>query len=564
MHVLKRHWVFISLCIIFAVALFFRVYKLGTVPHNLSDDEIANTYGAQYILKNGVDLYGNTTPLLYFDKFGDYPPVLPMYVSGLSSLVFGTGEFGSRFLIALLGALTVIPVFLLAKLVFKNTWTALFAAGILAILPWHVTYSRVNSEGIVGLFVFTWGIWLLLVAVTVRSLRIYVPAFIVLLLTYLLYPSFRIIVPLTLIAVPVLIWQYGWKTRFMAVVAGSVIIAFALTFYISSTVWGKGRFDQTSIFTTVSGVEIQLKQFIFNEPDITTARIFNNKPVYFGREFLRQYSFYFSPTYLFFDGGQPKHYRYPNSGLAYVSLAVLTIIALIAYFRRSSTKMAYPLFLVLLYILALSPIPAALTVVDSPHTHRSITMSVFLVFVFAFAFHSIISSKLWKIPVLAVLGIVLSAEVIFFYHHYLQHTNAYAGLYRNEGSRELVEFIVANKDIYDEFYISSSSLWFALYYLYYTENYDPSLAGKFGKDFRIDKIDNVYFMPQNCPSEEIINMSMRENKLAVSRKAFIADSSDCQPRSWGDKQVFDKIGTISRTGITDVFTLLRIVPTYTE
>lgn len=540
------------------------MYKLGTVPHNLSDDEIANTYGAQYILKNGVDLYGNRVPLLYFDKFGDYPPVLPMYVSGLSSLVFGTGEFGSRLLIVLLGAVTVLPVFLIANLVFKNRYTALFAALVLAILPWHVTYSRVNSEGIVGLFVFTWGIWFLLKALSARSIPAFTGAVIVLILTYFIYPSFRIMVPLTLFAVPAVIWKHGWRTRFMGAVVISIILTFSLTFYISSTTWGKGRFAQTSIFNAVSGVDIQLTQFIFNEPDITTARIFNNKPVYYAREFMRQYSLYFSPAYLFFEGGFPKHYRYPNSGLAYIALAILTGIAVLAYFRRSSTKMEYPLFLFLLYILALCPLPAALTVVDSPHTHRSIAMSVFLVFVFAFGFHSIISSKLQKVPLLLALGVLMFAELIFFYHHYLQHTNAYAGLYRNEGYRELVEYIEANKDTYDEFYISNTSRWFALYYLYYTENYDPALAGKFGSDFRIEQIGDIHFMPQNCPSEEIINMSMREGKLAISRNALVADSSDCETKGWGDKQVFDKVGTIRRTGLTDVFTLLRIVPSYTE
>ena len=140
--------------LILLLAIFLRLYQLGDLPHGLHNDEVANTYATKFILLNGKDIYGNKSPLLFMDKFGDYPPILPMYLSGLGTLIFGNNEFGSRSLIALTGALLVIPVYYLTLLIFKRKESALFSALVVAIAPVHVNLSRLNAEGIVALTIF--------------------------------------------------------------------------------------------------------------------------------------------------------------------------------------------------------------------------------------------------------------------------------------------------------------------------------------------------------------------------------------------------------------------------
>ncbi len=49
---------------------------------------------------------------------------------------------------------------------------------------------------------------------------------------------------------------FGWLTL--------LLIFFSLTFYISQTPWGKGRFDQTSIFSEQSGVSIRMSEMTYN------------------------------------------------------------------------------------------------------------------------------------------------------------------------------------------------------------------------------------------------------------------------------------------------------------
>src|SRR3989344_9325958 len=112
----------ILLCILL-LSIVLRTIALGSIPGVLQNDEIANTYGSRFILLHGIDLYANPFPLLYLDKFGDFPPVLPMYLSGLGTFLFGNNEFGARILIALFGAIIVLPAFSIGLSIFKNKST---------------------------------------------------------------------------------------------------------------------------------------------------------------------------------------------------------------------------------------------------------------------------------------------------------------------------------------------------------------------------------------------------------------------------------------------------------
>src|SRR5258707_10847312 len=107
----------IFLVFILFLAFVLRLAFLGTMPAHLHQDEVLNGYVGRYILQNGKDPHGNAWPLFYFDNFGDYPNVLPMYISGISTYIFGINEFALRFPIALVGSLIVLPVFALIKLV---------------------------------------------------------------------------------------------------------------------------------------------------------------------------------------------------------------------------------------------------------------------------------------------------------------------------------------------------------------------------------------------------------------------------------------------------------------
>lgn len=205
-----KHIHSITLGIILLFALAFRTLWLDTIPFSFHNDEVSNTYVGKYILLNGTDIHGNAYPLLYFDKFGDFPPVLPMYLSGASALIFGNTVGGSRLLIALIGTASVYLMYLLSVQFFKRKETALFCAGLFAAAPWHITLSRTHGEGVVGLAVFMGGMYLLLRALDNHKPVLLATSLTLMLSTYLLYPSFRIVVPVFLLAVMVFL---GVRTR---------------------------------------------------------------------------------------------------------------------------------------------------------------------------------------------------------------------------------------------------------------------------------------------------------------------------------------------------------------
>ncbi len=543
---------------IFLITLFLRIYKLGDTPYGLHNDEIANTYGTRFIFLNGQDIYGNKWPLIYLDKFGDYPPILPMYLSGLGTFLFGNDEFGSRALIAIVGSLMMFPIYFIVKTIFKRVETALFSALLFAILPVHIMLSRLNAEGIVALTVFVTAIALLLHAIVNNKYKIFIGSLLLLLFTYLLYPSLRIVVPLASVGIIVLVFIYKLPRKFLISAVVFTILSFLTTIYISSTYWGKGRFDQTSIFSTGSGVEIQIQQLIFNEKNILIARIFNNKIIGYGYEFIYQYFSYFDLNYLFGTKGRPILYTLPHTGLLFLSIIPLLIISLISYFQTKNKGIQNPFFVFIIYLLLISPIPAALTVADVPNIHRSLLLPILFIVLASYGFNSLYTIKLFRIPLQYICLFIIGLELIFFTHTYFTHVSFHTSVYRNDGNKELVNYLMENKNKYDAIYVTSKERWLPSYYLFYSNDYNPNYIGKFKNDFRLDNIDNIHFIEADCPTHLILDESKLQGKLSVPQNTLFIDDGECKFKLEVDEMKFTQIDDIKRVNFTTAFLIKEI------
>ncbi|OGD97861.1 hypothetical protein A3B54_04725 [Candidatus Curtissbacteria bacterium RIFCSPLOWO2_01_FULL_42_50] len=108
-----------KLLLIFFLALFLRLIFLGSVPAGFHNDEVDVGYVGKFIVLNGKDPAGNILPLA-FNKFGDFRPTGLFYLAGISQLIFGSNEFAVRLPTALFGALTVFPLFFLARELFSS------------------------------------------------------------------------------------------------------------------------------------------------------------------------------------------------------------------------------------------------------------------------------------------------------------------------------------------------------------------------------------------------------------------------------------------------------------
>jgi dolichyl-diphosphooligosaccharide--protein glycosyltransferase len=133
--------------VFFGVALFLRTY----LPHNgvFSGDWIKFTGNDAYYFMRLVDnLISNFPHLIHYDPYLSYPIGMmvdtPPFFSWLLAVVAWTIGLGSPsqhtvdvvgvYFPAILGALTVIPVYFIGKEVF-NRWVGVISAGLIALLP---------------------------------------------------------------------------------------------------------------------------------------------------------------------------------------------------------------------------------------------------------------------------------------------------------------------------------------------------------------------------------------------------------------------------------------------
>jgi len=134
------------LLVILPVALFLRVYGLDDIPPGLHYDEAANAILAADIAR------GKARPLFIEAYTGK--EVLFFYLGGASMRLLGASVFSLRLTSALIGVLTVLITYQLAREMFAHQgakasrWLALFSAALLATSYWHVTLSRYGFRAI--------------------------------------------------------------------------------------------------------------------------------------------------------------------------------------------------------------------------------------------------------------------------------------------------------------------------------------------------------------------------------------------------------------------------------
>jgi len=125
---------------IILLAAFFRLYRLDQLPPGLHFDEGFNAMMAQRVL-TGVE-----RPIFFTEDLTEEP--MAIYITAVSFGLFGPSPWSLRLVSAVAGMMTVAASYLLARGLFQSRWIAALAAFVLAILYWHVNFSRLGMEPI--------------------------------------------------------------------------------------------------------------------------------------------------------------------------------------------------------------------------------------------------------------------------------------------------------------------------------------------------------------------------------------------------------------------------------
>lgn len=135
----RKYKNYISLAVIVAGAFLLRVYGLGSLPYNYDEPKNIEIIDA-------IDLATLSLPARSFQ----HPPV-SVYVLNVGTALFGANPFGYRFMNAVVGALSALVIYRLARDGFGDARVGLLAALFLATNRFHIGWSRLINQEVIYL-----------------------------------------------------------------------------------------------------------------------------------------------------------------------------------------------------------------------------------------------------------------------------------------------------------------------------------------------------------------------------------------------------------------------------
>jgi len=129
---------------ILLIGIFARVYRFGSVPGGINQDEAFAAFEALSILRTGADSFGYRFPV-YLTAWGSGMNALESYLMIPFIALFGLKTWVIRLPQLIAAILTIPAVYSIMRKVTSEKG-ALFAVLLLAVCPWHVMLSRWGLE----------------------------------------------------------------------------------------------------------------------------------------------------------------------------------------------------------------------------------------------------------------------------------------------------------------------------------------------------------------------------------------------------------------------------------
>lgn len=397
---LKETVLLISVIIL---SIFLRFYKLGEVPNGLYVDEAAIGYNAYSFMQTGKDEFGKALPV-FLRSYEAYAPPLYTYVSTLSIAFLGLSVFATRFISALSGIFLTFIVYLIVKKlnISENKYLPLLTAFIFGILPWTIFFARGAYEANLAFLIISLSIYFLLLA---REKRFYlIPAFLLLGISTYAYQAERVVSYLIILS-------------YLFVYSGKNILAFIKSriFTISVLLFLIIQVPQFVLALNPSFSKRASGLFYGEAVKSQSQKIFLPKlvsyPLSLTREFVSNFSSYFSPRNLFWEGDPDLQRGLPGIGPMYFWMVAPYLVGLYFLFKESKNKDALFIFYLML---SFASIPALTK--DPFSTLRSLPLSFPLSVIVSLGIvKMVLYLRKFSYPVIAILIIVSG---IFFWRSY--------------------------------------------------------------------------------------------------------------------------------------------------
>lgn len=519
-----------ALVFIVILALFLRLFALGSIPPGLTNDEADIGYDAFSLLNTGRDQWGTVLPITSFKGFGDYRLPLYTYLVVPAVKVFGLHAFAVRLPSAIFGVFSVILIYFLARKLFERTnlkleVVALSAAFLMAISPWSIGLSRIGIESNVAIAFFLAGFLSFLYSLKRTKLIILSALFFA--LTLYTYTSYTLFTPMALIVLFLFFKKEIYKYRKMMTIG---LILFAVLVF------------PLFLFKSTAGVRASQITFINSEDNVGLltnlndrrgscgekfptflCKVVENKQKVFVSTFVNNYLNHFSLNFLFLHGTNTQYSMLPPGGL-FPTFGILLLLSGLACCIKLKSKNTF----LLISLLLIAPIPDALT--GDGHYSRAADMIPFIVLIESIGVAYILKligslRRYLKVSLYILLCVAIFYSVLSFTLIYISYFPKYFSNYSQYGYEAWAKKLSEEKKLYSKVFLSryGNDTKQYIYYLFYN-SYDPSTFQKKknvsvtnGSDgwISVDRIDNFYFRDRIPAEEDLMKMSSEKVLLVT-------------------------------------------------
>jgi 4-amino-4-deoxy-L-arabinose transferase-like glycosyltransferase len=267
---------------VLVIGIFFRFYQQGSIPPGMDFDEAFESMQAHRLLTEP-----GYHPIFFPDNNG-VPPV-KIYLTAAAFLIGGEDRLSIRYVSAVTGVLTILALYVLARKLFPvpdpassrdlsagspsaivRQYLPFVACLLLAVLPWHTTFSR---HGIEVILLPLWAILALLFLWQgfqsgrwwpfVLSGLAWGSAFYTYQAAWLLPGVLVVFLVYKLFQEPGFLRRYFWKLALLAIIALVVLLPLALFAYHNQGIFIH-RTSQVGVFTGGQGSQTPLASLLNN------------------------------------------------------------------------------------------------------------------------------------------------------------------------------------------------------------------------------------------------------------------------------------------------------------
>ena len=468
---------------------------MSVSPPALNADEAANAYDAYSILKTGKDQYGNTMPLR-FKSFGDYKLPLLTYLAIPFIKIFGLTEIGIRMVNFPFALLFPLIIFLLTQELFNKKNISLLAAFFSAFAPGLQLLGRQAHEVYITVFFLTISLYYFLKFI--RTQKVLNFSFFIFHFSLALfgYHSTRLWAGFYFLLFLFFILKKRLSKWFLLVFVFAVFL-----FGITDILYKPTRIQNLLFFNNL-GFSLKINE-LRGEGG---SQLFYNKLTIGAKDFSSNYLKYFSPQFLVINGDENPRFGFPGISPITTVEYVFVFIGLY-YLFKNKEKWCYLIMLILLF----SPISASLSWAGES-VSRSAFIFIPIIIISAYGVINLLHKKsIFLYLILTTFYLILSFySWDFYFSHYPKRAIVLRGW--QAGYKELGNYIKANYNRYDKFYITKKNgqpYIFLLFYLQYSpDKYqkESSLSSPDEYGFgQVEKFDKYIF---DLPNDKNIKNSV--------------------------------------------------------